>query len=892
MNVNFASEPERRRAMMPRQMQRLPPSTQSKIRSTQILTSLPQIISELVQNALDAGASHIDVGVDCEDWACWVRDDGCGIARDDFDALASGGQAARYSTSKAYSPASLDEVSTFGFRGEALASAADVSCLEISSRTARSRESWSVILKEDKALYHGPSLRWRRESAGTVVSVRDAFYNLPIRRRSHPSTARTLELVRRDVEAFALMFPGATFSVENTQKAKSGAPGSNKVMVVPKTGSTVAAFRHIYGRALAEHVEEVHEQIGDMRLEGFLSLDGSPSKTYQYFYINKHLMSTCDLHRIIESKFSRSSFAKHAYEEDGETSRPRSGARRSPRKCEKKPVYVLNLTVPPRQVDNCLEPAKAMVHLQNWEAVSTLVSSVVDTFLLRHGFLYLSTPRACQEQARADSPAVVKKRKVVRTSHINSDTVDSTSSFKDVTILPERHVDISPLAVYPTDASDEGPEVVWTDPMTLQKFVVDTRTGNSYPVNSRVGEDPNEGPQRKRVCRTAESMPPWMKQALETNQSYAALEPRIPAVSLSTAFTEDALDWPTSQPRHPQWRGSKRRGHDCLSHTSHPHASHSRPGRFNNSDLVDAQVLGQVDRKFIACVIHTNADGDNEPEDVTQTTGDRQRRKVLVLIDQHAADERVRVERFLQDLCDSFMQHRPDAAGMQPQLQGVRTRLFDPPVPILLTEHEARRLGDEEVRVAFRRWGLTFADDFEDAGLAAHATPYHSGGEGGSQSGYSQVNVVTVPDLLGDKLLNGDELRDLVKGYIAKLASEGTPTLPLRPHVVRSGAEEEGESSSSVGWQKAMRWCPRELHELVNSKACRGAIMFNDALTHDQCTRLVRQLAQTALPFQCAHGRPSLVPLTEIALPVANATRDITTYTSPSMTSINWANFT
>lgn len=78
-------------------MQQLPPSTQSKIRSTQILTSLPQIISELVQNSLDAGASHIDVGVDCEDWACWVRDDGRGIARDDFDALAGCGQAARYS---------------------------------------------------------------------------------------------------------------------------------------------------------------------------------------------------------------------------------------------------------------------------------------------------------------------------------------------------------------------------------------------------------------------------------------------------------------------------------------------------------------------------------------------------------------------------------------------------------------------------------------------------------------------------------------------------------------------------------------------------------------------------------------------------------------------------
>lgn len=68
---------------------RLPDATQSKLRSTQILTSLPQLISELVQNALDAGASHVDVGVDCEDWGCWVKDDGSGINRDGLDALAN-----------------------------------------------------------------------------------------------------------------------------------------------------------------------------------------------------------------------------------------------------------------------------------------------------------------------------------------------------------------------------------------------------------------------------------------------------------------------------------------------------------------------------------------------------------------------------------------------------------------------------------------------------------------------------------------------------------------------------------------------------------------------------------------------------------------------------------
>ena len=77
----------------------------------------------------------------------------------------------------------------------ALSSVAELCCLEIASRTARSRESWSIILKVRRGvrtfigsqtevqqggqvLYAGPSIRWRRESAGTVVSVRDAFFNV------------------------------------------------------------------------------------------------------------------------------------------------------------------------------------------------------------------------------------------------------------------------------------------------------------------------------------------------------------------------------------------------------------------------------------------------------------------------------------------------------------------------------------------------------------------------------------------------------------------------------------------------------------------------------------------------------------------------------------------
>lgn len=72
-------------------IRKLPTSTQHRLRSSQILTTLPQVVSELLQNALDAGAKTVEIGVDCEEWMCWVKDDGCGIAKEGLKALAGAG---------------------------------------------------------------------------------------------------------------------------------------------------------------------------------------------------------------------------------------------------------------------------------------------------------------------------------------------------------------------------------------------------------------------------------------------------------------------------------------------------------------------------------------------------------------------------------------------------------------------------------------------------------------------------------------------------------------------------------------------------------------------------------------------------------------------------------
>lgn len=77
-------------------IEKLDAPTRVKLRSSQILTSLPQIVSELVQNSIDAGATAIDIGVDCEEWLCWVKDDGGGIAKEGLLLLANGSEEGRY----------------------------------------------------------------------------------------------------------------------------------------------------------------------------------------------------------------------------------------------------------------------------------------------------------------------------------------------------------------------------------------------------------------------------------------------------------------------------------------------------------------------------------------------------------------------------------------------------------------------------------------------------------------------------------------------------------------------------------------------------------------------------------------------------------------------------
>jgi len=197
-----------------------------------------------------------------------------------------------------------------------------------------------------------------------------------------------------------------------------------------------------------------------------------------------------------------------------------------------------------------------------------------------------------------------------------------------------------------------------------------------------------------------------------------------------------------------------------------------------------------------------------------------------------------------KSICCGFLSYQEGSGG-------VETKQLTPPVPVLLTRHEASRLAElSDFHKAFESWGFRFS------GLEETQSRLECGTE--VDGGYIQVFVSAIPEIVSEKLLLGKEMQELVKGYIGALESR-----ELEPRDPSSQLDSTS-SGEETQWLKALRWCPRELLDLINSKACRGAIMFNDPLNTEQCERLVKQLSTTVFPFQCAHGRPSLVPLTHL----------------------------
>lgn len=326
----------------------LPPETVNRIAAGEVVERPASVLKELLENALDAGATRIELEFAAGGIGLLrLADDGCGIPREEL-ALAL----ERHATSKIRELADLERDATLGFRGEALAAIASVSLLELASRVEGAESGWALTGRAGQIEAPRPVARGR----GTTVTVRELFGDLPARRKFLRSESGEKRRLLEVWQTTALAYPELHFVLrEEGRELMQLAPA-------PDARSRVAA---LLGETTARHMVELAASEGGYTLRGLITLPlvSRGNRSHQFLYLGR---------RPIEDRQ-----VSHAIAQACAESLPPG----------RFPACLLFLEAPAGLVDVNVHPAKREVRFKDGRLVHHLVGQAIRAALGERGGL-------------------------------------------------------------------------------------------------------------------------------------------------------------------------------------------------------------------------------------------------------------------------------------------------------------------------------------------------------------------------------------------------------------------------------------------------------------------------------------------------------------------------
>lgn len=326
----------------------LPPEIASRIAAGEVVERPASVVKELIENALDAGAHTIQVEIQ-EGGARLMRvsDDGCGIPADEVE-LAF----ARHATSKLRSVDDLDHIGTLGFRGEALASIAAVSQLEMSTRAAGEDLGVALRLVGGEIVHRQPTGR----PPGTRVSVENLFFNVPARRKFLRSPLTEAGHIQELVTFYALAYPDRRFSLthDGRQILLTTGSGTLRDVLVEAMGVDIA------GQLIPLDQEASGDVEGYVHVSGFISPPSltRANRSNMIFFVN--------------GRWIRDRSLAYAVVQAYHTMLPAG----------RFPISIIHITLDPSEVDVNVHPTKSEVRFRTPGRIFSAVQRSVRATLL------------------------------------------------------------------------------------------------------------------------------------------------------------------------------------------------------------------------------------------------------------------------------------------------------------------------------------------------------------------------------------------------------------------------------------------------------------------------------------------------------------------------------
>ncbi|WP_336134171.1 DNA mismatch repair endonuclease MutL [Natronomonas amylolytica] len=606
------------------EIRELDETTRDRIAAGEVVERPASVVKELLENALDADASRVEVRVEAggKDRVV-VADDGFGMSETEARKAVR-----EHTTSKLRDIDDLDAIGTLGFRGEALHAIGSVACLTIRTKPRGGSRGTELVVDGGDVIECGPV----GCPEGTTVEVTDLFGNVPARRKYLKTAATEFDHIQQVVAGYALANPDVAVTLEHDGRETFATPGDS---------DRRNAVLSVYGREVAASMIPV----GDARADGDAETAAGPLAGVEGLVshpetnrASREYMTTLVNGRYVTANVVREAVVD-AY-----------GTQLAP---DRYPFAVVDIDVPAGGVDVNVHPRKLEVLFADDEGVRETVSEAIEAALLEEGLLRSRAPRG---------------RSAPEQTEISPDT-----------------------------GEDEDPEL--------------TESGHRARPETGAGSNPTDASRgtgrTDETSRRDDPSPAWGD----------ADSSRSDEENVGENTTSQSVGSTPESDREDRFRESPdQRTFDGEETTGTPEEMDRLP---------EMRVLGQFDGTYIVAEI----DG-RESSGARRPSSDRRSDGGLVLVDQHAADERVNYERLQERFADD-----------------VTTQALADPVELDLTAREAALLGD--YKEALARLGFRV-----------------------QRTGDRTAAVTTVPALVAERI--GDEAPELARDLLAEFV-DGDP---------------------------------------------------------------------------------------------------------------------
>lgn len=653
-------------------------NTIDKIAAGEVVERPSSVVKELVENAMDAGATAITVEIK-EGGIEFIRvtDNGGGIDRTQVR-----NAFLRHATSKISQVTDLQTLQSLGFRGEALSSIAAVSKVEIVTKTAGDMTGIRYCLEG------GKETEFEEVGApdGTTFIVRNLFFNTPVRRKFLKTAMTEGSYITDLLEHLALSKPEISFKYVLNGQTKFFTNGD---------GDLKAIIYRIFGRDIANEMMPFQIVDQELVLEGFL---GKPTlnranRNFENYFVNGRFVKSKILSKAIEEGY-QSYLMQHRY-----------------------PFCVIHITVPTGDVDVNVHPTKMEVRFSNQNSVYRMIAQNISEFLAAQEMI----PEADlgkNEKNTENKPQKIEAPEPFERARIQEQLLREESSYNHVGGKATKHEEVG-----------------------------------QFLFNNKVAY--NRAETKKELPEPEEDV------FFEDNRELPVKQEAVPAVE-KTSLLQKILG-AEKEPDRSNTGIIKAKEHIII----------EKPEQLN---FFDEKILTKEAKEEYRII-----------GQVFETYWMIEYRDKLLIIDQHAAHEKVKYEQILKKV----------------EKHEILSQTLTPPIIISVTPKEADII--HQYNTYFEELGF----QIEDFGMNAYAIrgiPYD---------------------------LFGYEVKDLFETILTEMS------------------------------ENPVRGVPKIICEKIASMACKAAVKGNNYMTYEEADTLIEQLLSLENPYNCPHGRPTIVTMSK-----------------------------